>query len=443
MGVTMAPKVSVIIAVYNSERYLEQCLTSLVEQNFAHSDYEILCVDDGSTDQSGTIMQRFKRTYPDLFRLYRQEEKTDGAAAARNLGLSKAKGKYVFILDADDFFEKDLLSTAYHEAETTCSDILIYNGWSYDDKSGTEYKPDFILRRDFLPQQNVFAPAENAAQLFQMTLGAAWNLCMRRELIEREHLRFSSFHHADDLGFVYLGFAVARRIAICNKRLVHYRQNTGISQANHIDAWGDTCYRALASLKEDLVRRELYDRYKISFAYLSLIYLRFYLDGMQTAAHFIPLYRQFREKYLADFDTLALTREDVRDESLLVLRDTILAHSAEEYLFQGMRSQKNCMDQWRRRLPDGVKRIAVYGAGRYGTDVVCDILKRKDYRLVVWVDQRALADHLSLVRQPSEIRLHAKEIEAIYIAILSKTARCEVTSTLLELGIDKKKIVQW
>ena len=116
-------KVSVIMAVYNAERYLRQALESVCQQTLR--DIEIICVDDGSTDGSMEILKEFAGQ-DDRIKILQHLEKTDGAAAARNMGLQAARGEYLSFLDADDWFEPDMLEKAYEKASLRELDVLIF-----------------------------------------------------------------------------------------------------------------------------------------------------------------------------------------------------------------------------------------------------------------------------------------------------------------------------
>ena len=98
-------KISVIIPVYNVEKYLVKCLDSLLNQEF--SDYEIIVVNDGSPDNSQSIIDSYVERYPKIVKSYIKEN--GGQGSARNLGISKAKGEYICFVDSDDFVESDFL----------------------------------------------------------------------------------------------------------------------------------------------------------------------------------------------------------------------------------------------------------------------------------------------------------------------------------------------
>ena len=113
-------KVSVIIPVYNVEQYLNQCLDSVINQTL--KDIEIICVDDGSTDNSFKMLEEYAQK-DNRIKVIHQKNK--GAAAARNEGLYIAQGKYLSFLDSDDFFEIDMLEQMYNCAEKYNTDIVV------------------------------------------------------------------------------------------------------------------------------------------------------------------------------------------------------------------------------------------------------------------------------------------------------------------------------
>ena len=126
------PLVSIVIPVYNSEKYLEECLDSVLGQTYHN--LEIICVNDGSSDSSGTILERYALADK---RIQIITKENGGPASARNDGLSKAKGKYIQFLDSDDFFDKELIRITVDKAIRTDSQIVISTGLIYDDERGT------------------------------------------------------------------------------------------------------------------------------------------------------------------------------------------------------------------------------------------------------------------------------------------------------------------
>lgn len=112
--------VSVIIPVYNVEKYLEKCIDSVLEQTFEN--YEIVLVNDGSTDNSLQIMQRYQEKNPDKVKIFDKEN--GGLSSARNYALDRAQGEYVTFLDSDDYIDKDYLQILYSTAKEHDSDMV-------------------------------------------------------------------------------------------------------------------------------------------------------------------------------------------------------------------------------------------------------------------------------------------------------------------------------
>ena len=113
--------VSVIIPVYNAAGTLSKCLDSVCGQKLTQ-DFEVICVNDGSTDSSADILIEYEKRYPELVVI---EEENRGGAGARNCGLQKAEGKYLFFLDADDFLPQGVLQKLLDDAQKSGAEIVI------------------------------------------------------------------------------------------------------------------------------------------------------------------------------------------------------------------------------------------------------------------------------------------------------------------------------
>ena len=115
-------KLSIIIPIYNNATYLKQCLNSITAQNF--NDFEILCINDASTDNSTAILNSLAAE-DSRIRIFNLPS-TQGAGAARNLGISHAKGEYIHFLDSDDWLEPDIYTPLLAEIEQTAADICFF-----------------------------------------------------------------------------------------------------------------------------------------------------------------------------------------------------------------------------------------------------------------------------------------------------------------------------
>ena len=127
----MQKKASIIIPVYNSEKYLENCINSVLDQT--EQDYELILINDGSKDSSKKIMTDYKNKYPDKIRIFNQENR--GIGETRNRGIKEAEGKYIFFIDNDDTIKKDYLETYLNEAEKNDCNIVL-GGYETVDENG-------------------------------------------------------------------------------------------------------------------------------------------------------------------------------------------------------------------------------------------------------------------------------------------------------------------
>ena len=115
--------ISVTVPIYNVEKYLVRCLNSIVGQSFK-GDFEIICVDDGSTDKSGEILDEFAKRYPKIKAIHQHNQ---GLSSARNTALKYVTGKYTMFVDSDDFIEQRALEELYNYAESHKSDVVVFD----------------------------------------------------------------------------------------------------------------------------------------------------------------------------------------------------------------------------------------------------------------------------------------------------------------------------
>ena len=218
------PKVSVIIPVYNTEKYLRQCLDSVVNQTLI--DIEIICVDDGSTDGSLAILQEYASQDS---RIKVLTQKNLYAGVARNNGLKAASGKYVFFLDSDDYCNTDLLMLAVDKADNLEADIVVFNHYRVDEVTGAKEKKEDISRGLLSAKKITFSRKDVPDRIMSIINPVPWNKLIRRELIEKNSLHFEALSSTNDITFSALCAACASKIAYIDKPLVYYRVNLSSS----------------------------------------------------------------------------------------------------------------------------------------------------------------------------------------------------------------------
>lgn len=208
------PKVSVIIPVFNVEKYISECLYSVINQTL--QDIEIILIDDGSTDKSMEIIRDFA-SYDDRITILQQENQ--GAGAARNKGLEIARGEYLSFLDSDDFFELTMLEQTYNKAKETDVDIVVFNYLNYN-QSTNKFVP--ILRQP--PKtKDIFSYKDIPNHIFGGLHHNAWSKLYKTEFVKSNNIKFQHLFRVNDIFFVHTSIVLAKSITYINKHLAYYR----------------------------------------------------------------------------------------------------------------------------------------------------------------------------------------------------------------------------
>ena len=253
-------KVSIIIPVYNAEKYLGKCLESLLSQTL--QEMEIICVDDGSSDGSPEILKRFQER-DGRVRILTQENQYAGAA--RNNGMKEAQGEYLLFLDADDFFENTLLEKVYNQGKKMEADIVLFGAKQYNDKTGIVSPASWYFKRDALPRENPFSGKTENTDVFALVTPAPWTKLFRREFVEKQGLSFQGLQNSNDVYFVLTALALAEKITYVDEELVFYRVGMKGSLQGSKSLHPDCFIEAYVGVYHELRRRGIYERYEEGF----------------------------------------------------------------------------------------------------------------------------------------------------------------------------------
>lgn len=286
-----APAISVLVPICNAERYLEQALDSLLAQAFA--DFEVLCINDGSSDGSLGIIQRYMAN-DQRFRLI--DKDNSGYGASMNLGIDTARGEYVGILEPDDFFEPNALELLHGLAKgegaagQEQADVAKANYWFYWSQPKERNQLIEVCKP---PMTDVpFNPRDQREVFF--CIPSIWSALYRREFLNQRGIRFLETAGASyqDLGFQFKVWVKAQRVAMSQQPILHYRQDNEASSVN--DPSKALCVRkefdsAKRFIKEDPQREMLekvlfrlrYDSYMWNFARLTVDKRKEFVDYMR------------------------------------------------------------------------------------------------------------------------------------------------------------------
>ena len=200
-------KLSIIIPVYNTEAYLSRCLDSCLHQDLSMDQYEIIAVNDGSTDRSLEILKDYERRYTNIH-VYSQENKRQGAA--RNYGLTKASGGYIWFVDADDWIENNCLRKLTSSLDGII-DIFIFPGFCSDNEHESVYS-----RFQHRLNTNIYD-----CYLYV----APWGYVFKRTFLLENNIVFIEKVVYEDNEFIPKAFHKAKRIKCLNEAFYHCYQN--------------------------------------------------------------------------------------------------------------------------------------------------------------------------------------------------------------------------
>ena len=306
----MTPKVSIIMPVYNGEKYLREALDSVLAQTL--TEIEVLCVDDGSTDSSLDILHEYAAKDPRVT-VYTQDHQFAGAA--RNLGIKHAAGKYLLFLDSDDIFNPQLVEKSYKRAEETDADICVFSGELFFEDTG-EHRPTLHLCRAELCQKDVFSASDCPDSIFLISNSGPCNKLFRREFITGEKIEFQNTRSAEDIAFVFTAIACAKRITVLNEPLFSYRQHSAsLEHTQDIDPI--SFYEAQCELRKRLTARGLYEPLENAFAAFAAADCLYSLSIRKTVTGFITTYNCVRDQAIPEFELDRLPETDKSRAAIL------------------------------------------------------------------------------------------------------------------------------
>lgn len=232
------PKVSIIIPVFNTEKYIAETLKCLSLQTL--SDIEILVTDDGSTDNSSEIIHQMEQQ-DDRIRCYHQENQ--GQSAARNLAMRHASGDYIYFMDSDDLIDTDALRQCYEYAEETRADFIFFDGNTLLE-DGSRELPWNYQRTQYFEAKKPYRGEQLLQQVLDLKKHSCvvWLLFIRRSFLDRINLLFhEGIIHEDELFTAKLTLQ-SNRVFCLKKSLVTHRVRVNSTMTQRYSRYNVDCY---------------------------------------------------------------------------------------------------------------------------------------------------------------------------------------------------------
>lgn len=379
------PVLSVVVPIYNAEPYLEKCLNTIVNQTF--SDFELICVDDASSDNSREIILEFKRRDSRIITILCDRASGSGAHP-RNLGLNAAKGKYIIFLDADDYFDLTLFEKMVSKADLCNADIVLCDSYNvlFDDNSlstkYTELHYDYIPIMDDLNQ--TFSYRDIPDKIYQIANSAVWHRLYRKAILTENGISFQERTPIlDDVYFVEISLVVAKAIAVVAERLVYYRRGRPAAQTGAVEKNLSSIFLSFFKTNQWLIKKGIYNEVRSSLQIWTLEMTKWWLSCVHNEKKIKELLSLYRELY---FPRLKLCGNDLDASVSLYWRDyrdnVMMNHyyPTEWDMFRDFH-----------RLLLKMRRVIVYGAGKNALKQLPILLKCMNVQ-EVWDKNVALKD---------------------------------------------------
>ena len=299
--------ISVIVPLYNAERYIDECLRSILNQTFQN--FEVIVVDDGSTDDSVNKVKNLMPEFNGRLKLIERDKNSGGPAIPRNIGLGFARGKYVCFIDNDDLFTENALNDFYTIAESTQADVVHAesflspkNNEEHIDEN-TEFNIDSAQSNDFVDSpilENLNMP-ERLSAFHLKRYWFVWNKLIRRDFLIKNQIYFPDIVASDDLVFSFYCTCLAKRYVripnICN---IYRRRDGSLSHESltvedYMHKWVTVLIKIIKYMSEFMNQQEFFI-INPGFKYIALEI------AMKDIFFFIGrVYKKFKPQFVAEF----------------------------------------------------------------------------------------------------------------------------------------------
>lgn len=366
------PLISVIVPIYNVDIYLKECIESI--QNQTYINLEIILVDDGSTDTSGKICDEYAKKDSRIKVIHK---KNGGLVSARKSGIRVAKGFYATYVDGDDWIELDMYEKLVNQIKN--ADVIV-SGVMRDYKNYTLYEKNKVSDGDYKGdslKDNIYNKMIYTGKFYERgIIGHIWNSLYKKDLLLKNQMKISDdIRIAEDIACLYPILLDAEEIVVISECFYHYRMREN-------------------SMMGSRDREELW-RFELLYEHLQA---------------------RFSEE--EDLKEVLLSQLDYLMIYCLMLKEIRIFQNEEGiFPYQGIKRED---------------KIAVYGAGRFGNELVEYIKNKEDYSLVLWIDEGAKKGNIEKIKDIN--------FDYIIVAVLMQEMAEAIENKLVNMKIPKSKI---
>lgn len=286
------PKVSVVIPVYNVEKYLVECMDSVINQTF--KDIEIICVNDGSTDDSLAILEYYAKL-DDRIKIITQENR--GLGNARNVGMRHASGDYLVFIDSDDYISLDTIAKLYNNSLSNGSDIVIFKIARFDNEGNVNYKLPGFDFDDFFEEVDFNNFSFTYSDIKKYVMNESFSACLKfykKEIFDKQDdLIFPEGIAYEDVPFHIKIMLYANKISFVPEFLYYYRFNP--NSIINTSSNGDDIFIICDMVESFLRKNYFYAEFKEEFELFKISQIFNYLLTTYTEDYFLMAKKEFSE----------------------------------------------------------------------------------------------------------------------------------------------------
>lgn len=376
--------ISIIMPLYNAQKFLAQAIESVLQQTY--KDFELICVDDGSTDNTVSIVEKYMVEDHRIKLL--KNDKRSGAAVARNKGIEKAQGDYISFLDGDDIIEPDMYQKAYTCMEANGLDLVCFEYIHVPTEKISEKQ--YIFHSDEYLKKYCNAPFRllsiDYIDFISWT-GGPWNKLIRRELITKNKLEFQNLQCFNDIYFSLMTYIFSNKMMFLkdNKPMIYVRDHFTPTRISY--SRDPMCaYWCIKKLVDELQDRDLLQTYADYVLAKAFVILLSGLDKTKEkdkkAEFYNFLQKEGIDRLLEPFAEI----EACADVKKRLLKFKTMKYEEQWYLSEGR--VEWLLEYKGDRILNEIKnndRIIVWGAGRYGREIL-NYLSQHNIRIDAVVD---------------------------------------------------------
>ena len=284
------PKVSILIPCYNVEKYLRQCLDSVINQTL--KDIEIICINDGSKDSTLDILREYESRDA---RVKVISKHNSGYGASMNIGIENATGEYIGIVESDDYVELNMFETLYNTAKENDLDLVRCQYYLYKSSDNTNEPFD----NTWVPMNKVYCPLDDQTPFMQAP--AIWCNLFKKEMIFDNNIRFLETPGASyqDTSFAFKLYASAKRFMMISDVFLHYRIDNENSSVNSVTK-ANFVLKEYAEIERFAKEHGVYDKLRFLIPKIKYGCYRWNHERLVKKLKF-PFLLKMSKEYLRDF----------------------------------------------------------------------------------------------------------------------------------------------